>query len=118
MKGYIDLIFQARGKFYIADYKTNYLGDAIADYNSGHLQEEMRLAGYDLQYHIYTVALHRYLKNRINEYSYSEHFGGVFYLFVRGMSDEATTQGIFYDKPDQQLIKQLDALFQREEVQQ
>ncbi|MFH5833879.1 exodeoxyribonuclease V subunit beta [Halalkalibaculum sp. DA384] len=114
MKGYIDLVFAFDGQFFIADYKTNYLGDALRDYTPGILREEMNLAGYDVQYHIYAVALHRYLEQRVPNYAYETHFGGVFYLFVRGMTGGADRNGIFYDKPDLQKIRQLDQLFRME----
>lgn len=113
MKGYIDLIFAANNRFYIADYKTNYLGDSIEDYSTEILREEMNTAGYDVQYYIYTVALHRYLQQRVPNYLYDKHFGGVFYLFVRGMIEGDGREGIFYDKPVKRKIQQLDQLFKR-----
>ncbi len=67
----------------------------------------MREASYDLQYHIYTVALHRYLTKRLPEYSYEDHFGGAFYLFVRGINKDGS-EGIFFDKPDKDVIMTLD----------
>ncbi|MDR8391586.1 exodeoxyribonuclease V subunit beta [Aliifodinibius sp. S!AR15-10] len=114
MKGYIDLIFTIDDQFYIADYKTNYLGDSVTDYAPEVLEEEMKTAGYDIQYHIYTVALHRYLEKRVPDYSYAQHFGGVFYLFIRGMIGEAGQSGIFYHKPEESVIKKLDELFRAE----
>lgn len=107
LKGYIDLTFQFDEKFYLLDYKTNYLGDAPEDYRQELLEEEMREASYDLQYHIYTIALQRFLKNRLPDYSYEQHFGGAFYLFVRGMNKQGR-EGIFFDRPDVSTIQQLD----------
>ncbi|WP_445666083.1 exodeoxyribonuclease V subunit beta [Fodinibius sp. AD559] len=103
LKGFIDLTFEFDGKYYLLDYKTNYLGDTITDYHQDELQKEMREASYDLQYHIYTVALHRFLKKRVPGYSYNKHFGGAFYLFLRGMNKE-DSEGIFFDRPDEQVI--------------
>jgi len=109
MKGYIDLIFKNRGKYYLLDYKTNYLGPTTDDYAVPYMENEIRDAQYDLQYHIYTVALHRYLKKRLSGYKYNDHFGGVFYLFVRGMVDERGNQnGIFFDRPDFNTINDLN----------
>lgn len=108
LKGFIDLTFRFDGKYYLLDYKTNYLGDCIKDYRHELLKEEMQEASYDLQYHIYTVALHRFLKKAMpEEYSYEEHFGGAFYLFVRGMNDDGR-EGIFFDRPQHSVIKELD----------
>ncbi len=66
---------------------------------------------YDLQYIIYTLALHRYLRLRMPNYHYDQHIGGSFYLFLRGMSAAAPLSGVFYDKPPRALIESLDTLF-------
>jgi exodeoxyribonuclease V beta subunit len=58
----------------------------------------MKKHRYDLQYHIYTVALHRYLSLTLSGYSYEKNFGGVYYIFLRG-ADPGTRNGIFYDRP-------------------
>ena len=108
MTGFIDLIFQHEGKFYILDYKSNHLGDDTADYNSESLHAEMLHSSYDLQYHIYTVSLHRYLKQRIPDYDYERDFGGVFYLFLRGMDKGKPGSGVYFDKPNLSTISSLD----------
>jgi len=107
LKGFIDLTFEFKGKYYLLDYKTNFLGNAISDYGKDELQHEMEEASYDLQYHIYTVGLHRFLKKRLANYSYEEHFGGAFYLFLRGMNNEGS-EGIFFDCPNRKTIVELD----------
>lgn len=107
MKGFVDLTFCYDNRFYILDYKTNYLGDSIQDYNSEILKEEMEKASYDLQYHIYTVALHRYLSRRVRNYSYDKHFGGAFYLFLRGINKQGR-EGIYFHRPDKKVLQSLD----------
>ena len=107
LKGFIDLTFRFGDKYYLLDYKTNYLGNSISDYRQEELEHEMREASYDLQYHIYTVALHRYLKKRLPEYSYKDHFGGAFYLFLRGMNKDGS-EGIFFDRPPKDVVTALD----------
>ena len=109
MKGFIDLIFVHNGKFYIADYKTNYLGDLPEDYNETNVHQAMLDAYYDVQYLIYSVALMRYLKFRMPNFNYDEHFGGIFYLFVRGMSHSGN-HGIYFRKPKEEDIVALDQL--------
>ncbi len=110
MKGYIDLIFEHEGRFYIVDYKSNDLGPRLDDYGPECLTATMRSHGYLLQYAIYTVALHRYLSLRLPDYDPAQHLGGVYYLFVRGMRRGQTT-GIFCDQPGPALIEALsDAL--------
>jgi exodeoxyribonuclease V beta subunit len=112
MKGYIDLVFEHAGRYYLADYKTNYLGATAADYLPAQLEPAMRASHYDLQYLIYSVALHRHLRNRLPDYDYARDFGGVYYLFLRGMdpAHEAGC-GIFFEQPAPSLIQALDELF-------
>ncbi len=111
MKGFIDLTFCYDGKYYILDYKSNHLGSSYQNYTQDELTKEIHSSSYDVQYHVYTVALHRFLKSRLPNYSYEQDFGGVIYLFVRGLNNEDTSQGVFYDFPSFEKINQLDALF-------
>ncbi len=110
MKGYIDLVFEKEGCFYLADYKSNHLGDQASDYGMEALEIAMSDHQYDLQYLIYSVALHRFLATRIADYDYQRHFGGVYYLFLRGMRVGQTT-GVYHAKPPLSLIHALDSLF-------
>lgn len=106
LTGFIDLVVRQNGKYYILDYKSNYLGDSIEDYREERLGEEIYNASYDVQYHLYTVALWRYLKARIAHFSYETDFGGVAYLFIRGMrKDEG--RGVWFHKPDEGAIRKL-----------
>ncbi len=112
LKGFIDLIFEHRQKYYIIDYKSNYMGDSFEDYASANISSAMQENHYNLQYLIYSVALHRYLQQRLPDYSYTKDIGGVYYLFLRGMSpDNGNKTGVFHDKPDFELIQRLDNLF-------
>ncbi|MDU9049629.1 MAG: UvrD-helicase domain-containing protein [Candidatus Electrothrix sp. Rat3] len=109
MVGFIDLVFAVNGRYYLADYKSNYLGDSPADYQQEHLQAAMLDHRYDLQYLIYTLALHRFLKGRIRDYRYDQHFGGALYLFLRGMHpDNEAGTGVFAARPPLALIEALD----------
>ncbi len=108
MTGLIDLVFRADGKYYVVDYKSNHLGSRFEDYGEASVREAMSSHFYDLQYLIYTVALNRYLMLTLKDYSYAEHFGGVFYLFLRGMNGKDSTTGIYYDVPEEALIMGLD----------
>lgn len=114
MKGFIDLIFEFEGRFYIADYKSNWLGDKAEDYDKVALDEAMVTHGYPLQYLIYSLALHRYLKIRLPDYDPEQHFGGVYYLFIRGMQAEWGQAGVYFDKPSAALLDALDACMQQE----
>ncbi len=100
IKGFIDLIVHHENKWYIIDYKSNYLGDTYQSYSGDAMFDAMADHHYFLQYYIYLVALHRYLKLRLKDYDYETHFGGVFYLFIRGMHPEFGSKfGVFYDRP-------------------
>src|SRR5699024_3495699 len=97
MKGFIDLVFERGGRYFIVDYKSNHLGERPDDYRPASLALAIRAHHYDLQYLIYTVALHRYLSRRVPDYDYARHFGGVYYLFLSGMDDRG--HGVFHDRP-------------------
>jgi len=109
MKGFIDLVFEIDGCFYLADYKSNWLGDDSSAYSGDCLVQVMAHESYYLQYLFYILALHRYLSLRLSDYDYDQHFGGVFYLFVRGMNPTTGSEsGVYWDKPSKQLIEAMD----------
>jgi exodeoxyribonuclease V beta subunit len=110
MKGFIDLVFEWRGQLYLVDYKSNHLGNRFGDYGRPQLAVAIAEARYDLQYYIYTVTLHRYLKQRLQgNYDYDRCFGGVFYLFLRGMQPEYGPEyGVYFDRPGKEIIESLD----------
>lgn len=116
LKGFIDLTFEHQGKFFIADYKSNHLGDRITAYHPQALKQAIIEHSYDLQYIIYSVALHRYLQLRLADYDYDVHIGGCYYLFLRGMSTAHPGFGVYYDKPPKALILALDNLLLRGET--
>lgn len=109
MVGFIDLVFSFKDRYYLADYKSNFLGNSPADYQQEQLENAMLDHRYDLQYLIYTVALHRFLKGRVKDYAYEQHFGGGLYLFLRGMHpDYPSGTGVFTAQPPVALIEALD----------
>ena len=108
MNGSIDLLFRSNGKYYILDWKSNNLnGGMPGGFAPEHLKSEMLANKYVLQYHVYVVAVHRYLKQRIPEYNYDTHFGGVFYLFVRGMK-QGEKEGVFTARPPLAVVETFD----------
>ena len=105
LKGFIDLVFFYENKYYILDYKFNYLGNSPEDYSESKIKEVMLKHRYDLQYSLYLLALHRLLKVRLgNSYNYDKHIGGAVYVFLR-----ANTK--IFDRPSRELIESLDKLF-------
>jgi exodeoxyribonuclease V beta subunit len=108
MKGYIDMVFQFEGWFYLVDWKSNFLGGKLEDYGQDSLALAMQKEFYILQYHLYCVALHQYLGLRLPGYRYETHFGGVYYIFLRGVDPEKGSDfGIYRDRPSKALITAL-----------
>ncbi|MER2494044.1 exodeoxyribonuclease V subunit beta [Catenovulum sediminis] len=113
MHGFIDLIFEHKGRFYIADYKSTHLGEDYFGYNQAALKLNNEAHYYDLQYLIYALALHRYLNKRLPNYNFSQHFGGVYYLYLRGMHpDNPDYLGVYYKKLEEDLVTKLDSIMQ------
>jgi exodeoxyribonuclease V beta subunit len=122
LTGAIDLVLRVRtpetSRFVLIDYKTNRLLDARGEctwaaYDGASLGRAMIHHDYVLQYHLYLVALHRYLGARMPHYAYEEHIEGVRYLFVRGLGGPAAAgslHGVFIDRPPEARIRALDAL--------
>jgi exodeoxyribonuclease V beta subunit len=107
LTGFIDLIFVYQGRYYILDYKSN----TLPDYHPETLIHAMREHNYGLQYWIYSVVLHLFLQNRLPNYQFEEHFGGVRYLFLRGMQANQAMSAVFSDLPDKTLLNKLAAIF-------
>lgn len=85
MSGKIDLVIEQDGRFHVLDYKTNYLGDRLADYGDAAMDAAMRSHHYGFQALLYTVALERYLRQRLPQYRREQHLGESIYLFVRAV---------------------------------
>ncbi|HMV72593.1 MAG TPA: hypothetical protein PKC08_10490, partial [Pseudomonadales bacterium] len=110
--GFLDLVFEWAGRYYLADYKSNWLGGRPEDYAPERLATAMAEHRYDLQYALYTLALTRLLRQRLGEtFDYERHVGGVYYLYLRGMRAAAGARhGVWYARPARELIEALDAL--------
>lgn len=111
IKGFIDLMFEFDGKYYVADYKSNHLGDSYDDYHQSAMELAMTDHDYHLQAILYTLALHRWLKYKLSHYDYSTHIGGAYYLFIRGMTQSIPGNGVYFVLPEQAMIEELDDLF-------
>lgn len=111
LQGFIDLVFVWQGRYYLLDYKSNWLGETSEAYQPAALATALCHHRYDLQYQLYTLALHRYLGYCLPGYQYETHFGGVFYLFLRGMTGQQGGYGVFFHRPAVALISSLDDWF-------
>ena len=108
LTGSMDLVLQHDGRYWVVDYKSN----KLPRYDSATLQDAVLHKRYDVQYVLYTLALHRLLKVRLPGYDYAEHMGGAVYMFLRGIDAEGA--GVHVCKPPQALIEALDALFKKD----
>jgi exodeoxyribonuclease V beta subunit len=113
LKGFIDLVFEHESRWYVADYKSNWLGHNAAAYTADAMRSSVLQSRYDLQYAIYTLALHRQLKARLPGYDYERHMGGVLYLYLRGVDDDG--HGVHHERLPFALIDALDRLFAKGE---
>jgi len=111
LKGFIDLVVEHDGRYYVIDYKSNWLGPDDAAYTAAAMQDEILAKRYELQYVLYLLALHRLLKLRLPDYDYDRHMGGALYLFLRGA--HAPSRGLHAERPPRALIESLDRLFTR-----
>jgi exodeoxyribonuclease V beta subunit len=110
LRGFIDMVFEYRGKYYLLDWKSNNLGPG--NYTREGVERAMREHNYYLQYFLYAVALHRFCAARVSGYDYRKHFGGVIYLFIRGVGrGDDETAGVFFDRPPEELIAGISAYF-------
>ena len=108
LKGFMDLVFEHEGRYYVLDYKSNVLGHNDATYTPEAMRAAILKERYDLQYVLYLLALHRHLQSRLPDYRYDQHMGGAVYLFLRGL--KAPSQGLHVEKPPAELIEALDCM--------
>ena len=105
LTGFMDLVLEFEGRYYVLDYKSNRLWA----YGPAQLQQAILAHRYDVQYTLYLLALHRLLKARLPGYDYDLHVGGALYLFLRGIDQSGA--GLYVDRPPKALIEALDAAF-------
>ncbi|XPF94781.1 exodeoxyribonuclease V subunit beta [Colwellia sp. RE-S-Sl-9] len=118
MHGFIDLIFEKNGKFYVCDYKSTFLGEDFSFYTQEAMRADIEHNHYDLQYLIYSLALHRYLAFSLPDYDPEQHFGGIYYLYLRGLTNDPTYKGagVYHRAINIDELELLDALFTGEHV--
>lgn len=112
LAGFVDLVFESNGKWFVADYKTNFLGPTWSDYTTDRLEAAMIEHDYLLQAAIYSVAVGRLLTQRLPSFDLERDFGGCVYLYLRGFpADRPPETGIWHYRPPAEFVKALsDAL--------
>ena len=108
LKGFIDLLLEHEGRYYVVDYKSNWLGPDDAAYNCEAMRQAVLEARYELQYVLYLLALHRLLRVRLPGYDYEHHIGGAVPVPAR---QRQSAPGRAFRTPPRLLIEALDALF-------
>ncbi|MEK9776481.1 MAG: PD-(D/E)XK nuclease family protein, partial [Quisquiliibacterium sp.] len=116
LKGFIDMVFEHDGRYFVLDWKSNHLGHRVEDYSHQSMWAEMSRHGYQLQALLYSVALHRHLSSRLVDYDPQRHFGGWVYLFMRGvrpgwLQPDGSPAGLIFERPEPSLLAKLSALF-------
>ena len=108
MKGFIDMLFHRDGRYYLVDWKSNYLGSDFKNYHPESLNQTMNENLYTLQYHLYTLALYQYLRQNKPDFNYNTDFGGVYYIFLRGAGDpDNPASGVYQDYPPLAFIQRM-----------
>jgi exodeoxyribonuclease V beta subunit len=105
LTGFMDIVFEHQGRYYVLDYKSN----KLPDYSHDSITGSMLSHRYDVQYTLYILAVHRLLKSRLKNYNYEQHVGGAIYLYLRGIDQDG--QGCYVNKPSYELIHALDEAF-------
>ena len=105
LTGSLDLVVQHDHRYWVVDYKSN----KLTDYSAIGLEKSILNKRYEVQYVLYTLALHRLLKARLPHYNYAQHMGGAIYVFMRGI--QTPNAGVHWNRPPQILIETLDRLF-------
>ncbi len=111
LRGFIDLVARHQGRWYVIDYKSNWLGGDMKHYNASNIAASVNKHGYQLQYLLYLLALHRWLRLRLPDYDYQRHVGGALYLFLRGMDPARPGYSVCRDASSAACINALDACF-------
>jgi exodeoxyribonuclease V beta subunit len=109
LKGFIDLTVEHEGRYYVLDWKSNWLGPDAGHYHPAAMRQSMAEKRHDVQLALYLLALHRHLRQRLPDYDYDTHVGGALYVYLRGTGEPG--RGVYHEKPSRELIEALDALF-------
>ena len=105
LTGFMDIVFEHHGRYYVLDYKSN----KLPEYTPDSIMSSLLSHRYDVQYTLYILAVHRLLKSRLKHYDYEQHMGGAIYLYLRGI--DQVGQGVYFNKPPFALIQALDDAF-------
>jgi exodeoxyribonuclease V beta subunit len=107
MTGKVDLTYRVDGRVYVIDYKSN----RLPGWDAASLAQAMAASEYDLQALLYAVAVHRWLRLRLGSREAATNaFGGVRYLFCRGLDAGDPARGVAIPLLPPELIHAVDDL--------
>lgn len=109
LRGFIDLVFEWRGKVYVLDYKSNFLGERLADYDHLGMERAMNEHHYHLQGLIYALAVQKHARLLSTDYAHELHFGGIFYVFLRGLAGALAETGVYFFRPSEEEMRAFEA---------
>jgi exodeoxyribonuclease V beta subunit len=92
LKGFVDFVFDSGGLVYFADWKS----DQLPSYEPAAIQSHVQLH-YGIQARIYSIGVIRLLQIR-GEEEYRRRFGGLLYIFLRGI-DRGGRRGVYFHRP-------------------
>jgi exodeoxyribonuclease V beta subunit len=110
LSGKIDLVFEHAGRVHLLDYKSNHLGCSVDDYLDPSLQRAMQASGYRFQALLYSLAVHRYLRQRVPAYDPQQQLGDCWYLFLRAVG-LAPAAGVWRNRLAPSLLDAVDTVF-------
>ena len=112
--GSVDFVFAHDGRYYVVDWKSNFLGESDTDYLPERISRSIAKERYHLQFSLYTVALDAHLSRCLGkEWDYERDFGGVYYLYLRGFGTHPEGKhGAFFHRPSADFVTKLRSILQ------
>ncbi len=109
LKGFVDLIFRREGRYYILDWKSNWLGADASAYSPAAMHGAMLEHNYYLQGCLYALAFRRGMRQRQPNWDYVRDFGGIYYLFLRGAQPLRPGSGVVRFCPSATMLDAVEA---------
>ena len=112
--GSVDFVFAHDGRYYVVDWKSNFIGESDADYLPERISRSIAKERYHLQFSLYTVALDAHLSRCLGKgWNYERDFGGVYYLYLRGFGTHPEGKhGAFFHRPSADFVTKLRSILQ------
>jgi exodeoxyribonuclease V beta subunit len=113
LSGSIDKLIEHEGRYYVIDWKSNYLGARAENNEHAPMLANAKQSDYVLQWSVYLAATHRYLRARLQDYDPSR-IGGVCYVYLRGVSQAHASTGFLTFRPEPGFVEAMDEWISQE----